>query len=184
MKSLLPCAILFLVAASTLGLTGCASQTADGSTQGADLSAASSGLGRHDVFVCKGDKLVDSGTFMFAHDAKGHITNGTKAGYCELTIDAHGNAYGQYWCWVDDTTTAKTSDGQLALLFKKPIGDGANIYTQVNLPSDLLSAKKGSGMIRTLSRAPADLTTPIASGSESSDLDCSEQSVDFKNPES
>ncbi len=139
--------------------------------------------GTHDVFVCKRSNTnVASGVYMFAHDDKGEITNGTKAGYCQLTVDAKGEAFGQYSCWVADTVEGKTSDGQLALLFRQSLGDGAFLYTQLNLPKDLLDKKGGSGKLRDVSRAPKDLSTPIGTGSGVETLDCSEQKVKFEEP--
>jgi hypothetical protein len=135
--------------------------TAD-STQ--DLSASPTKTTKHEVFVCKSD-LEGVKTYMFAHDARGSVTKATQAGYCELNVDAQGNAVGNYFCWVANTKTDTTSTDELALLFEKAVGDGVYRYAQLDLPSDLLEAKGGSGKIRTLGRAPV--------GS----LDCTEHRV-------
>ncbi len=133
---------------------------------------------KHNVFVCKtGNRSIANGYYLFAYDEKGAITKGNRAGYCEITISADGKPFGEYWCWVADTETAKTEEGQLAILFKKSLGDGAYLYTQLNLPATLLEDKRGEGRYRTLSRHPKDLEKSLSQKEDV--ISCEEESVEF-----
>lgn len=167
--------LLMIVAAS---LVACGSSSDDATT--GDDENVTKDNGKHDVFVCQGsDTSVGKGIFMFAHDPKGTITNATKEGYCPIATDSNGLPFGKYWCWVGDTVEAKTTDGQIAILFNDNLGDGAHLYHQLNLPKDLLTKKAGSGKLRLLSRSPKDLTTPITSGDSVETIDCKLQSLTF-----
>jgi len=68
---------------------------------------------------------------------------------------------------VADTKTEKTTNNQLAILFKEDLGSGAYLYTQLNVPQGAPTLSTFAGTSRSLSRAPADLATPIpARGSQ------------------
>jgi hypothetical protein len=169
------------VAAITMasGIGACAGST-DSGTPAPEADIAVAKTTKHDVFVCtSSDKSAAEGVYMFAHDPKGATSGAPKAGYCEITVDAQGKAFGSYFCFVEHTDTDKTTDGQLAIMFTNFLGDGAKLIHQINLPADLLEKKGGQGKMRLLSRAPQDLRTPVKSGDSVEDIDCKEQSVEF-----
>lgn len=134
---------------------------------------------KHDVFVChRDDKSISNGIYLFAHDKMGAVTHGKKPGYCELRVDAQGHASGAYSCWVEDTRTALTTDGQLAILFKKHLGGWVYVYRQLNLPKNFAEVKRGTGKIRSLRRPPKVLEQPLSQ--EVENFTCAEETVDFR----
>jgi hypothetical protein len=146
----------------------------------ADLKASSSHTSDHDAFVCHTDNPADlDSTTMFAFDEKGIVDDKhTRPGYCEIALDSSGKPILSYLCEVTDTDQAETTDGQLALLFTKSLGDGNELLHQYNLPKDLREKKGGKGTMRILSRAPHDLTQPNpSSGVEK--VDCKLETVKF-----
>jgi hypothetical protein len=119
------------------------------------------------------------GAIGFAYDESGEMGVGeaNRPGYCPMSIDSRGRPFDRYWCWVGDTDTATTTDGQLAIAFTKYLGDGLEDITQLNLPKDLREQRGGKGTMRSLSRSPRDLTQPIQRPDEP--IDCKLQSITF-----
>jgi hypothetical protein len=145
-----------------------------------ELNASSSHTSEHDAFVCQSDHTaITNGISMFAFDPQGFVdAHHTRAGYCQIALESPGKPIDSYLCEVTETETADTSDGQLALLFTKFLGDGNDLLTQYNLPKDLREKKGGKGTMRTLSRSPHDLTQPIPDD-EAEHVTCKLESVKF-----
>jgi hypothetical protein len=143
-----------------------------------DLSASSGHASdMHDVFVCQTDDKIDSVT-MFAFDEHGEVdVNKTGPGFCQIDLDGSGKPIDSYMCFVFNSATATTTDGQLALVFSQSLGD-TSLFHQYNLPKDLREKKGGKGTMRILSRNPQDLTKPIPA-SDAEHADCKLQSVKF-----
>jgi hypothetical protein len=146
----------------------------------AEQDVTSSHSSQHDVFVCHSDQAPDpKGITMFAFDQQALLDNDKKGpGFCEIAIDSQAKPIDTYLCEVSGTDTAKTNDGQLALLFTKFLGDGLELLHQYNLPKDLVEKKGGKGTMRALARRPHDLTQPNpTSGVEH--VDCKLETVTF-----
>jgi hypothetical protein len=117
-------------------------------------------------------------TLIFAYDQQGKTSQQDRPGFCLLDVDYQGNPFGSYFCWVAETQTSPTTEGQLAVQFVQHLGDGAKLYTQINIPARPQAVFAGT--MRYLFRSAKDLRVPIPPR-DAMKLDCRAEKLMFNN---
>jgi len=117
--------------------------------------SAFSSLSQAQVFNCTAKEgLAVQQPIILSYNTEGVTALGmAKPGYCELKDGT---------CDTSSTVTTMTSNGQLAILLSRPLNEHTVLFTQLNVPKNMMQLKQFDMARRNLLRMPRDLTKPLS----------------------